>query len=112
MPKRVFSTVRALLCLTIINPQITEFHIKFILHLKIIIFHIITLTFILSSSVQSAENGGMPQLDPKYWVSQIVWLVLTFGILYIILSKLILPKISDNLETRKSQILENSKKQK
>jgi len=75
--------------------------------LKIIIFHIFTLTFILSSSVQSAENGGMPQLDPKYWVSQIVWLVLTFGILYIILSKLILPKISDNLETRKSQILEN-----
>ena len=58
-------------------------------------------------SAQSGESGGMPQLNPEFWVSQIVWLVLTFGILYIVLSKLILPKISNNLESRKSQILEN-----
>ena len=55
----------------------------------------------------AAESGGMPQLNPEIWISQIFWLTLTFGILYIILSKLILPKISDNLESRKSQILEN-----
>ena len=59
------------------------------------------------TSAQSGESGGMPQLNPEFWVSQIVWLVLTFGILYMVLSKLILPKISDNLESRKSQILEN-----
>ena len=55
----------------------------------------------------AAESGGMPQLNPEFWISQIFWLTLTFGILYIVLSKLILPKISANLETRKSQILEN-----
>jgi F-type H+-transporting ATPase subunit b len=49
----------------------------------------------------------MPQLNPEFWVSQIVWLVITFGALYIVLSKVILPKISDNLEIRRSQILEN-----
>jgi F-type H+-transporting ATPase subunit b len=49
----------------------------------------------------------MPQLNPEFWISQIFWLVLTFGMLFIILSKLILPKISKNLEARKSQILEN-----
>jgi F-type H+-transporting ATPase subunit b len=49
----------------------------------------------------------MPQLNPEFWISQIFWLTLTFGILYLVLSKLILPKISDNLESRKSQILEN-----
>ena len=49
----------------------------------------------------------MPQLNPEFWISQIFWLTLTFGILYIILSKLILPKISANLELRKSQIQEN-----
>ena len=49
----------------------------------------------------------MPQLNPEFWISQIFWLTLTFGILYIILSKLILPKISSNLELRKSQIQEN-----
>ena len=55
----------------------------------------------------AAESGGMPQLNPEFWISQIFWLTLTFGILYVILSKLILPKISANLEIRKSKILEN-----
>jgi len=63
--------------------------------------------FVLTSIAQSAESGGMPQLNPEYWISQIFWLVLTFGGMFIILSKIILPKISKNIETRKSQILEN-----
>ena len=63
--------------------------------------------YVLTSIAQSAESGGMPQLNPEFWISQIFWLTLTFGILYIVLSKLILPKISANLELRKSQIQEN-----
>ena len=55
----------------------------------------------------ASESSGMPQLNPKFWISQIFWLTITFGILYAVLSKLILPKISSNLEIRKSQILEN-----
>ena len=75
--------------------------------LKKIIFQIFALYFVLVTSAQSGESGGMPQLNPEFWVSQIFWLTLTFGILYIVLSKLILPKISANLELRKSQIQEN-----
>ncbi len=75
--------------------------------LRKIIFQIFALNFVLLTSAQSAESGGMPQLNPEFWISQVFWLVLTFGILYVVLSKLVLPKISDNLETRKSQILEN-----
>ena len=59
------------------------------------------------SAVESSESSGMPQLDPEFWFSQIFWLIITFGLLFIVLSKLILPKISENLETRKSEILEN-----
>ena len=55
----------------------------------------------------AAESGGMPQLNPEFWVSQIFWLTITFGILYVVLSKFILPKISSNLEMRRSQILDN-----
>ena len=74
--------------------------------LKKIIFKIL-FSFVLITQVQSAESGGMPQLNPEFWISQIVWLVITFGALYVILSKVILPKISNNLESRRSQILEN-----
>ena len=68
---------------------------------------IIIISFLLTNLVESAESSGMPQLNTKFWFSQIFWLILTFGILFVVLSKLILPKISKNLEVRKSQILEN-----
>ena len=70
-------------------------------------FHSIFLNLFFLKEVFSAESGGMPQLNPEFWVSQIFWLTLTFGILYIVLAKAILPKISSNLELRKSQIQEN-----
>ena len=69
--------------------------------------YIFIFSFVFSFKTQSAESGGMPQLNPEFWVSQIFWLILTFGFLFIILSKLILPKISNNIEDRKSKILEN-----
>ena len=73
---------------------------------KIFLYSLIT-NFFFTKKIFAAESGGMPQLDPEFWISQIFWLVLTFGVLYIVLSKLILPKISANLEFRKSQISDN-----
>jgi len=75
--------------------------------IKKIFFQIVFFNFLFVEKVFAAESGGMPQLDPEFWISQIFWLTLTFGILYVVLSKLILPKISANLELRKSQIQEN-----
>ena len=75
--------------------------------IKKIFFQSIFFNIFLVKDVFAAESGGMPQLNPEFWISQIFWLTLTFGTLYIILSKLILPKISANLELRKSQIQEN-----
>ena len=59
---------------------------------------------LLSGKCFGAEEG-MPQLNPDYWVSQIFWVILIFGTLYVILWRIILPKINENLENRKSQIL-------
>ena len=75
--------------------------------IKKIFFQSIFFNFFFLKEVFAAESGGMPQLNPEFWISQIFWLILTFGILYVVLSKLILPKISQNLELRKSQIQEN-----
>ena len=75
--------------------------------IKKIFFQIVFFNFLFIGKVFAAENGGMPQLNPEFWISQIFWLTITFGILYVVLSKLILPKISANLELRKSQISDN-----
>ena len=63
--------------------------------------------FILLITESFAAEEGMPQLNPEYWISQIFWLIIIFASLYIALSKIILPKISKNLEARKSQILDH-----
>ena len=73
---------------------------------KIIILLFIT-CFACFNTVFGAESGGMPQLNPEFWFSQIFWLTITFGFLFIFLSKIVLPKVSDNLEKRKSQVKEN-----
>ena len=75
--------------------------------IKKIFNQLVFFSFLFIGKVFAAESGGMPQLNPEFWVSQIFWLVITFGILYVVLSKLILPKISANLESRKSQISDN-----
>ena len=69
-------------------------------------FYLILFSFLFYREA-FASKEGMPQLNPEFWISQIFWLTLVFGTLYLLLSKFILPKISNNLETRKSQIVEN-----
>ena len=75
--------------------------------IKKIYLQSIFFSFLFFKGAFAAESGGMPQLNPEFWISQIFWLILTFGTMYVVLSKFILPKISNNLESRKSQILEN-----
>ena len=50
-------------------------------------------------------DGGMPQLNPEFWASQIFWLILIFTSLYLIISKIFLPKITYSIENRKSRIV-------
>jgi len=47
----------------------------------------------------------MPQLNPEFWASQVFWLILIFTILYLIILKIFLPKITYSIENRKSRIV-------
>lgn len=46
----------------------------------------------------------MPQLDPASYSSQIFWLIVSFFSMFFIMSKIILPKISDILSQRQRKI--------
>src|SRR5665811_15661 len=46
----------------------------------------------------------MPQLNPLDWAPQLVWLVLTFGILYLLMVWIALPRIGSVIEKRAAHI--------
>lgn len=46
----------------------------------------------------------MPQLDPSSYASQLFWLVVTFAILYLLMWKVALPRVSALLRERQERI--------
>ncbi len=70
-------------------------------------FHLIFYIGIAISSIETAFGAeeGMPQLNPEYWYAQIFWLILVFSTLYLVIWKVFLPRISNNVENRRLRIV-------
>ena len=52
----------------------------------------------------AAEAPGMPQLDFSTFPNQIFWLVVTLVVIYLVLSKVALPRIASVLAERQGTI--------
>ena len=58
-----------------------------------------------AADAQKAGGGGaFPPFDATTFPGQIFWLVLTFGVLYYLMSKIALPRVTQILETREAKI--------
>ncbi len=58
----------------------------------------------LSEHVAEHASGGLPQLDPSSYPSQIFWLVVVFTFMYIFFSKKTVPQYSRTIEDRAERI--------
>lgn len=63
-----------------------------------------TSTTEVASAAQEVAKAGMPQLDPSTFPNQIFWLLVTLTLLYVLLSRVALPRISGTLAHRKGTI--------
>ena len=61
--------------------------------------------WIMHANRALGSEVGMPQLNTEYWASQIFWLILIFAILYLIIWKIFLPRITYSIENRKSRVV-------
>jgi F-type H+-transporting ATPase subunit b len=58
----------------------------------------------LAGAAHEAGSAGMPQLDFSTFPNQIFWLVVTLVVIYLVLSRVALPRISSVLAERKGTI--------
>lgn len=56
------------------------------------------------------EAGGLPQLDLTTWPTQLFWLVVTFAIMYLLMSVMVTPRIRSVLEDRQQRITNDLEK--
>ena len=56
-----------------------------------------------ASTEHAGGAAGMPQLNPASYPSQLFWLGLTFIMMYVLMSRSVLPRISDVLENRRAR---------
>ena len=59
-----------------------------------------TLVFLLFFQEIAYANEGMPQLNPEFWLSQIVWLTIIFVLLYFLIQKFFSPKLFALIDAR------------
>jgi len=60
----------------------------------------------LAAPVLAAEGGpGLPQLNPHSFVPQLFWLAISFIGLYVLMSRLVLPRIGNTIMRREEKIL-------
>lgn len=57
-----------------------------------------------SSGHEAAGESAFPAFDPTWFASQLFWLAIIFTGLYIVLSRFILPRLSDTIEKRGDRI--------
>lgn len=50
------------------------------------------------------SGGGLPQMDVSTYPSQLFWLTLTFLFLYVMMSRIVLPRIGQVIEERRDRI--------
>ncbi len=56
------------------------------------------------AEVGHAAPAVFPPFNPDHFASQLLWLAITFGVLYVVMSRVALPRIGAILEGRRGQI--------
>jgi F-type H+-transporting ATPase subunit b len=57
-----------------------------------------------AAATHEGKSGGLPQLNPADFAPQLIWLAITFVVLYFILARVALPRIGEVIEERRDRV--------
>jgi F-type H+-transporting ATPase subunit b len=59
-----------------------------------------------AAAAAAAEHGsgGLPQFDPHWWAGQMVWMLIIFGVMFLLFSKVFVPKVGGAMDAREDRI--------
>ena len=69
-------------------------------------------TLVALPALAAEDNGGLPQLDFTTWPTQIFWLVVSFGLAYLLMWRIVTPAIGNVLEERHARVNEDMQRAK
>lgn len=49
-------------------------------------------------------SGGLPQFDLSWWPGQIAWMLIIFGVMFVLFAKVFVPKVGGTIDGREGQI--------
>jgi F-type H+-transporting ATPase subunit b len=59
------------------------------------------------TAVPAAEHEAFPPFDAKTFPSQILWLVITFGLFYLFLKRVVMPRLGSIIDVRNDRITQD-----
>jgi F-type H+-transporting ATPase subunit b len=58
----------------------------------------------MAEPTAAAGGGGLPQFDLSQWPGQIFWVLVTFAVLYVLFSRVFVPRVAGTMDAREDKI--------
>ncbi|HUO22996.1 MAG TPA: hypothetical protein VMU59_10820 [Caulobacteraceae bacterium] len=58
----------------------------------------------VAGAAAESGSGGLPQFDPTWWPGQMVWMLIIFGVMFVLFAKVFVPKVGGTIDGREGKI--------
>ena len=64
-----------------------------------------TAAAVAASAAEKGGSGGLPQFDVSQWPGQMVWMLIIFGVMFVLFARVFVPRIGETIAARNQKPL-------
>jgi F-type H+-transporting ATPase subunit b len=57
-----------------------------------------------AAAAAGGGSGGLPQFDPSWWPGEMVWMLIIFGVMFLLFTRVFVPKVGGAIAEREDRI--------